>query len=150
MRLLKKADRDSGRTPGIPADVSEKLKALERVSKLLAGTKTLVWSFLCQEVCQGSVSFVLCQFFVRSRRLASRSTSAPLHGRLSIIVGDARRFQRFVIFRIRGRQQPHLPRKRAATRSPCTVHHYGGQTTAARLQADRQECAANPRATAYP
>ena len=32
---VKKADRDSGRTPGIPADVAEKLKALERENREL-------------------------------------------------------------------------------------------------------------------
>ena len=32
---MKKADRDSGRTPGIPADVAEKLKALERENREL-------------------------------------------------------------------------------------------------------------------
>jgi transposase len=32
---MKKADRDSGRTPGLPADVAEKLKALERESREL-------------------------------------------------------------------------------------------------------------------
>ena len=31
----KKADRDSGRTPGIPTDVAEKLKALERENREL-------------------------------------------------------------------------------------------------------------------
>ena len=30
---VKKADRDSGRTPGIPADVAEKLKGLERENR---------------------------------------------------------------------------------------------------------------------
>src|SRR4051812_38911404 len=30
---VKKADRDSGRTPGIPADVAEKLKAWERETR---------------------------------------------------------------------------------------------------------------------
>ncbi len=33
--LVKKADRDNGRTPGIPADVAEKLKALERENREL-------------------------------------------------------------------------------------------------------------------
>ena len=32
---VKKADRDSGRTPGIPTDVAEKLKALERENREL-------------------------------------------------------------------------------------------------------------------
>ena len=32
---VKKADRDSGRTAGIPTDVSEKLKALERENREL-------------------------------------------------------------------------------------------------------------------
>ena len=32
---VKKSDRDSGRTPGIPADVAEKLKALERENREL-------------------------------------------------------------------------------------------------------------------
>jgi transposase-like protein len=32
---VKKADRDSGRAPGIPADVTEKLKALERENREL-------------------------------------------------------------------------------------------------------------------
>ena len=32
---VKKANRDSGRTPGIPTDVSEKLKALERENREL-------------------------------------------------------------------------------------------------------------------
>jgi transposase len=32
---VKKADRDSGRTPGIPADVAEQLKALERENREL-------------------------------------------------------------------------------------------------------------------
>ena len=32
---VKKADRDSGRTPGMPTDVAEKLKALERENREL-------------------------------------------------------------------------------------------------------------------
>jgi transposase len=32
---VKKADRDSGRTPGIPTDLAEKLKALERENREL-------------------------------------------------------------------------------------------------------------------
>ena len=32
---VKKSDRDSGRTPGIPTDVAEKLKALERENREL-------------------------------------------------------------------------------------------------------------------
>jgi len=32
---VKKADRDSGRTPGIPTDVADKLKALERENREL-------------------------------------------------------------------------------------------------------------------
>jgi transposase len=32
---VKKADRDSGRTPGVPADVAEKLKSLERENREL-------------------------------------------------------------------------------------------------------------------
>jgi transposase len=32
---VKKADRDSGRTPGIPADAAERLKALERENREL-------------------------------------------------------------------------------------------------------------------
>jgi transposase len=32
---VKKADRDSGRAPGIPVDVAEKLKALERENREL-------------------------------------------------------------------------------------------------------------------
>ncbi len=35
MKWVKKADRDSGRTPGIPADVAEKLRALERENREL-------------------------------------------------------------------------------------------------------------------
>jgi transposase len=32
---VKKADRDSGRAPGIPAEVAEKLKSLERENREL-------------------------------------------------------------------------------------------------------------------
>ena len=32
---VKKADRDSGRAPGVPSDVAEKLKALERENREL-------------------------------------------------------------------------------------------------------------------
>jgi transposase-like protein len=32
---VKKADRDSGRTPGVPAEVAEKLKSLERENREL-------------------------------------------------------------------------------------------------------------------
>ena len=35
LEWVKKADRDSGRTPCIPADVAEKLKALERENREL-------------------------------------------------------------------------------------------------------------------
>jgi transposase len=37
---VKKADRDSGRTPGIPADAADMLKALERENRELFGRPT--------------------------------------------------------------------------------------------------------------
>ena len=35
LEWVKKADRDSGRTPGVPSDVAAKLKALERENREL-------------------------------------------------------------------------------------------------------------------
>jgi hypothetical protein len=52
---VKKADRDSGRSPGVPSDVAAKLKALERENReLRQANEILPEQNSCGRLCQAN------------------------------------------------------------------------------------------------